>query len=268
MKIPIYCINLARSKDRRKNMEARAHKIGLHLEFIDAIDGLNFKHVCEFKHYDANKRLRFFKNHLNVFHLATMESFRKAFNVFLNSQEDHCVILEDDLIFAENFVQGIEAIMRAPPIWDVVRLYKPSRHPPNKMPFAINLSADPSMSSGWNLRLGTHLNARAAANIYTRMGAQKVLDLTERYYLAIDRHIIHGWQKKIAIYEIPPIIFLGKNQLQTTTKEKEKGARSHDLGKNDKAKKWFNLYHSVMKKLWSYRLILRGLRYKFFPAKN
>ena len=261
MNIPIYCINLARSKDRRKKMEARAREIGIDLKFVEAIDGVfDIKDINKIKSYDRKKRRRFFDKDLGSPHIGAMESHRKALNLFLTSQADYGVIIEDDVDFLENFVGGIQSIASSPPLWDIVRLYK-ERTQDNKMPFPVNLSAHPL--ANWRLRAGSHLNTKAIANMYTRLGAQKVLDMTNGYYLAIDRTIIYGWQKKLAVYDIePPLVLKIKNS--PTTKEKVKGARMLESGKDDKPKKWFGLYHSLMKRLWASRLALRGLRFKLF----
>jgi glycosyl transferase family 25 len=97
--IKIYVINLARSVGRRNHIK----KIlgNLNYEFVNAVNGkdLDSKYVNDIK----KNTLR----NLSVGEIGCFLSHKKVYKKILDSSEDYCLILEDDIQLCKNFVNEI-----------------------------------------------------------------------------------------------------------------------------------------------------------------
>ncbi len=114
-------INLDRRPDRLRDMAEGLGKIGLPFERVSAIDGQTLGagpwQGIDHRGYDLchGKRLR--PNEAGCY-----LSHFKAIRRFMESDATACLILEDDAAFAPEFPAVIEALLKVPQDWDVVKL--------------------------------------------------------------------------------------------------------------------------------------------------
>jgi len=107
-KIPTYCINLDRRKDRRQSMQAQFNKFDiLDAEFIDAIDGRTIKAFPP-KMRTANK-------------FACLQSHKKAIQKAIIDEVEFALICEDDIILNPN-LDEILSNLEFPEDWDMLYL--------------------------------------------------------------------------------------------------------------------------------------------------
>lgn len=101
----IYCINLERREDRRKEAEAEFQKFNLDFEFFKGVDGhsLNIKGGIKPGHIGC------VMSHLNLYkHLKEQEG-------------DIFMITEDDVVFADNFIDFyLDRIKNVPNDWHLL----------------------------------------------------------------------------------------------------------------------------------------------------
>ncbi len=100
----IYIINLKKRTDRKKNMIEQLHKASIYkYEFIDAIDGTDINVLNNYKNLVKNNKC----NIVTVGHFACLLSHIKAIKMAKQNEYSQIMILEDDIIFCDNFLNLI-----------------------------------------------------------------------------------------------------------------------------------------------------------------
>ena len=101
----IYIINLKRRTDRKEKILEQLQNLGItNYEFIEAIDGQDYKDVNEIGHVKLMKRFGF---ELSKNEAASGASHRLAYQKIINSGE-RGIIFEDDIIINEKFLEMID----------------------------------------------------------------------------------------------------------------------------------------------------------------
>ncbi len=101
-RIPIYIINLERSKDRLKLMMDQCDKDGLNCVRLEAIDGKNM---------DKDKYMYMIKNkNMKDNTIACFLSHMKSLQRFVESGEDYGVVLEDDVYIDKDLISKLKKI--------------------------------------------------------------------------------------------------------------------------------------------------------------
>lgn len=92
----IYAINMKESEDRRRNILLQAHKTGLNIKFIDAVDGRNIQpSLLSILSKRDSYAITTGEIGCSLSHLA-------AYNQLLSSREELALIIEDDVSLPEN----------------------------------------------------------------------------------------------------------------------------------------------------------------------
>ena len=122
----IYYINLDRSKDRKQNVESICYSQNLIPERISAIDGKKID-INDKKYEKAIHKIKwwFEKNNLsNVGHFGCYLSHMKTYQTFLESNNEYCLILEDDIeLITDDLKRDILINMNnLPNDWDILLL--------------------------------------------------------------------------------------------------------------------------------------------------
>ncbi len=100
--IPVFVINLKRSKERRARAQEVLGSLGLAYEFIEAVDGndLSEREVAEIRRNSADPRtrLRGGTNSLSRGEIGCALSHLKVFELIVKDNLDYACIMEDDLV--------------------------------------------------------------------------------------------------------------------------------------------------------------------------
>ncbi len=115
----IFIINLLRRPDRKVQMIEKLKILGIHeskYEFIEAIDGSNKSIYDEFIELKDNNKTKIVSSGHYACLLSHIYTIKKAQNLGLNQ----IMILEDDVIFSDNFIDIINKIII--PEYDMVYL--------------------------------------------------------------------------------------------------------------------------------------------------
>ena len=109
----IYIINLERSPERREYMSTILDEQGLSYEFVNAVDGreLDDSYVDSLT---QNAIRTYGKGEIGCF-----LSHLKTYQTFLKSDKDYCLILEDDVTFADDFVHKLNVCLSEVPDFDI-----------------------------------------------------------------------------------------------------------------------------------------------------
>lgn len=97
-KIPIFCINLERAKERREKIEKEwINKIGLDIIFWKAYDRRDIEKGIYPYIYNKDLTIKNLKRELNSGEIACSTSFCMLYEHILNSNYDEAIIMEDDI---------------------------------------------------------------------------------------------------------------------------------------------------------------------------
>ncbi len=103
----IYIINLERRTDRKIQMEKKLKDIGLNnYEFVNAVDGKKDKILNYFSKLKKENKT----NIINSGHFGCLLSHIKVIKKAIKNNHKKIMILEDDIIFEENFIERIKNI--------------------------------------------------------------------------------------------------------------------------------------------------------------
>lgn len=130
--MPIYVINLERSKSRYDYMKKQEKEYVLKFTFIKAIDGKKLKHLSNgvinfYNELPINYKTNF-RNNNTLYELACTLSHIKAIKTVYENKDKYALICEDDINFCltptwnENELDII--INNAPKDWGVISLYR------------------------------------------------------------------------------------------------------------------------------------------------
>jgi glycosyl transferase family 25 len=121
--IGIWLINLPRDVERRGRMEAQLSAMGLEASVFPAVDGkaeqARLLQRADPEAYARNMGAPILPGKLGVFasHLAVWDNF-------LASPHKAALILEDDVVFHEDFLQALDTALANADLWDLVRFNK------------------------------------------------------------------------------------------------------------------------------------------------
>lgn len=184
-RLSVYLINLDRSPERRFRMEARILSKGLEFERVSAVDGRTLSMPpSSFDEVGYRRRHGRRPNPLEIgCYLSHVECARRM----LESDADHALILEDDLIFDEDLVATLNAALDECRSWDILRLSSVNRGKKFKLkPLTAlrNLSVSLTREKGSGAYV---INRRAAQWI-----AEQLVPMRLPYDLAFDLEHLAG----------------------------------------------------------------------------
>lgn len=196
----VYVINLARATERRQKMQMQADRLGVHLDFIEAVDGKTITDADRAL-VDHKKRRRITPYPLTDNEIGCWLSHRKAMQRLIDSGDAMAAILEDDAALAVDFPRVLNAIEAQGLPFDVVDLH---RNLKKHEIFAVCRQLLPGFSLG---RIGyTHMNA--TGYVMSRQGAEKFLAYAKRFVHAVDKEMHSYWANGLDIFgiETPAIL--------------------------------------------------------------
>lgn len=183
MDIPVYIINLERSKERYENVSRSAADVGLHYHRVSAVDGqqIDILHTPEidekwFRHRHG-KIILHGEAGCYLSHL-------RALSIIANGDASHAVIVEDDICFEDDFVNIMNKLVQIEG-WDVIK-FSNHRH----RLFRRYMDVTDKVSIGRFLHGPT---GSAAAYMVTKVGAKKLLDKLTPMNLPYDVALERGW---------------------------------------------------------------------------
>lgn len=186
--IPVFLINLKRSPERLAAMNVRCQRQGIAFTRIEAIDGR-----CDaLPGWLAGQ---FDGTQLSPGEVGCYASHLLAMGALLNGDAPACVVLEDDVILAPDFMQTVrEAISAAPKGWDIIHL---------STNFKSAVSRVARLPRNSSIVAYTRLPTGAGAYIINRAGAQKLLKPQQRTR-PIDMEFRYGWVHDLTLYGVKP----------------------------------------------------------------
>jgi glycosyl transferase, family 25 len=121
--IGIWLINLPRDHARRDRMEAQLAAMGLTTTLFPAVDG-RAEEARLLRNADAQAYARNMGAPLLPGKLGVFASHLAVWDAFLASSHKAALILEDDVVFHDDFLQALDTALANADLWDLVRFNK------------------------------------------------------------------------------------------------------------------------------------------------
>lgn len=196
----IYIINLDTAVDRKKSVEQELLKTNIPYQFVSAVDKTSLNSI---KHKVKNR----YKKELNPAEIGCFLSHIKIKELFLKSNYDFAIILEDDIQLLNDFDKIVKKAMKQrldidkKHQWHVVKLKSYGR---KKLVKIKNIDNKYSLFGG-----GVAITTLAA--IWTRKGAELFIEKSKEkenfiIEMPIDCALQKPWKYNLKIYNISPEI--------------------------------------------------------------
>ncbi len=186
-KVCYYFINLDGDDERRSLCEKQGREFGLSLCRVPARRGGEVAPPA----YDAFRRHKEYVHDLHPGEHGCILSHLDCLRAFLQGEGDYAVILEDDFVLHPDFNEGIRWLTEKTDGWEVVKLFTDE----GKL-----YPLHPKQEGGpWQLVFPKTLPWVSVGNMYTRKGAQDVLDSFSRYWLPFDVQ----WAWNLLRWQVP-----------------------------------------------------------------
>lgn len=185
--LAVYLINLERSDGRRADMVARLAALGLDYTWFRAIDGRaewdRLTQTLDAEAFERNTGRQVMKGEIGTYH-----SHLGAWQAFLDSGKNVALILEDDVVFHDDFLSALSVALNSDDQWDFLKLNKiRAKHPVRQSRLGrYDLNAYIGAATG----LGAYLITRdLAARLMPEM-----LPITRPIDHELDRSFVHDFR--------------------------------------------------------------------------
>jgi glycosyl transferase family 25 len=191
--INVHCISLADQHERRAYMRRQLDACGLPYRFFDAIrvDLARGWPEC----YSRQERLDHSRVDMRAGEMGCYLSHRAVWQTFLDSDQELCLVLEDDVELCPDFGEVVNALCANRKDWEFVRLtgtFKQTAYPLRRLVgehVLVNYLEQPN---------------GAQAYLLNRDAARRLLAHTERMAHAIDMAIDQEWEHGVNIMGVEP----------------------------------------------------------------
>ncbi len=186
-RLATFLINLPRSEKRRADMEGRLATLGLDHVWFHAVDGraewLRLVAQINLPAFRRNTGREVMPGEIGAYHSHLM-----VWQAFLATKAEICLVLEDDVVFHDDFREALDLALSTVSQWDFLKLNKiRARHPVRQGELA-------------GYRLNAYLGAATGLGAYliTRDLAQRLLPrmlpITRPIDHELDRSHIHDFR--------------------------------------------------------------------------
>ncbi len=188
--IPVYVINLERSRDRWARLQANATALAIELRRIEAVEGIRLK-PDELEDFDE---AGFRRNHGKIAMPAEIGcyfSHIRALDVIAKATEPFAVLVEDDVVLPPDFQSFVEKLTHFTG-WDAIKLV--NHRTPAFRSFQ-KIDDDIAIGRCMHGPLGS-----SAAYVVTRAGAARLLAAIRPMRVPYDVALERGWAGNYEIY--------------------------------------------------------------------
>jgi glycosyl transferase family 25 len=191
--LPIWLINLPRDEKRLTAMEAQFAKMGLQWQLFEAVDGkeheMELLSATDEAAYQRNMGSTLLPGHLGVYasHLAVWDKL-------VASRHEIALILEDDVVFHDDFLVALASAISVRDHWDIVRF--------NAIRAKLPISQGTIGSYQLNAYVGPFTGN--AAYLIKREVAERLLPGLRRQTRALDHELNRFFVHDFRLYGLEP----------------------------------------------------------------
>ncbi|MCA0029743.1 O-antigen ligase family protein [Mesorhizobium sp. B263B2A] len=193
MNLPIFAINLDRETCRWSGLLASAEAAGLTLQRIAAVDGRTLPKE-DWTEIDLPTAKKLSGRDILPGEYACYRSHIQALETFLAGGSAHGLIVEDDVLFGEDTIRRVEAIIAAVPDFDVIKL---TNHRMSFFMRAVKTTQGDEIGRALHGPQGS-----AAAYLVTREGAKGLLSALAVMKMPWDVALERFWDTGLKVYSV------------------------------------------------------------------
>lgn len=223
----IYVISLENQKERRRQIADQLHQLGLEFEFFDAINMVNNSELI-LSSIDNQKSKSYIGREMSNVEAACSLSHRSVAEKFLSTNEEICLVLEDDAEIDHGILKLINHLKMVEKSFDVILLgycklkkelydkfYK--REPIYNVKFRVDEFEIGKVGKNWT--------SGAVGYFLTKSGANKVIDFHNEIYTLADQWNIFERDYDLNIYHCRPLVVHEKFLSLKSSLEEERSAK-------------------------------------------
>lgn len=193
--IPIFFINLDRSRERRSFMEQQLSDLHLHATRKVAVDG-NQSHSFQRDRYSAIKAISSSGRELHPNEIACTLSHIEIYQELVAKQIPSALVLEDDVLLSTTLIETIKNIQNLPCDWELINFANDQAKETPISTISIGKNIHPTNFDGWENRTGAYLIRLSAAEKLLKMGLP--------VHMAIDDLQAQARRDGLSVYGISP----------------------------------------------------------------
>jgi len=210
--VPVYAINLERSKDRWEALRTSATNFSIDLRRVEAVEG-KLLDKSELQNFDEAGFRRCHGKIVMPAEIGCYFSHIRALETITAAGDPWAVIVEDDICFTPEFTPFLNAATKLQG-WDVIKLV--NHRTASYRPFQ-NLHKDFSIGRCLHGPLGS-----SAAYIVTLEGAKRLLSAIKPMRLPYDVALERGWAGDYQIFTSDkPIVAFSGGAISTIAQGRE-----------------------------------------------
>jgi len=193
MPVPVYVINLDRSKDRLAHIREQASHFGFAIIRIPAVLGMRIPTDLQhyFLHIQKRRRPIIERGAIGCY-----ASHLKTWKDFVDSGAKAALVLEDDALLPEDLPQTIVQALAALPVgWDYVHLSRPPRRAYKEMT---------KLACGRSIIRYSKIPAGTLGYLISQSGAKKLLNEDIARFWSVDIDTRRPWLFGLDVYGMVP----------------------------------------------------------------
>lgn len=192
-KLDCLLINLDRSPERLAQMQERLDYFKLPFRRVSAVDGK--KVTFTEREIDASAYESCHGKYVTPTEVACYISHYNAFQAFLEGDKEYALILEDDMVFSDDFLLVLENLIKNHKDWDMVKL--------NGCHWAFPIT--PKMIyKDYKLVLNLFQQTKSGAYLVNRIAARNYLKDLLPMIVPYDHEFTKHWKYNIKICSLVP----------------------------------------------------------------
>lgn len=217
MKNPkIFYINLEKDQKRKINIEKEIDKLNLSGSRIPGVWWNDLPGKDQEILYSQKENERSYYKPLVNGEKGCYASHIMAWHKLLKSNDDYCVILEDDVNLSNDFKKVIEAINSISSDWDMIKLMGRKKE---------KISKKYPLVDSYDLIQYSKIPSFTAGYLISRQGAEKLLATRIPFGRPIDIDLRFWWENEMRIFGVfPGVIYLNENSEQTSIIDRDKNS--------------------------------------------
>lgn len=199
---PIFVISLSSNQARRQYISGELDKHQLKYQIIDAVDGDSLDDKTIDGVYSEKFAVSNFKRTLSKGEIGCALSHLSVYKKILNDNIERAIILEDDAIIGDNFVNVIENINQAAPtIWQLILLGYNEDINGFFSDCQVQVS-EPNKSLNFSIKKPLTPAYQTHAYLINQQGAEHLIELIQPLYQPIDHYTAKA--KLVSVYCVNP----------------------------------------------------------------
>ena len=203
----VFVINLDRAQERLEAISSRLNALGVAFERVPAVDGASLSQDEILKNYDVMSNKIYMGCDLSPVEIGCYLSHKFVWELVVNKDLPHAVVLEDDAVLTNKFPDALEALLeysslerQVPAIVYLCGQKKRTRKM-GGIPFNIKVK---DLSKGFKILVPGNVSLSTIGYFITNDAAKELLNSRKNLFRAIDVDLAHLHETSVHILNLEP----------------------------------------------------------------